>query len=173
VAIESGRPSLDADRRAVMVDGETLMLLMELEVRQAIRLAYFVSLLVVQTETGEPAAQEAGPASVPRFVANIIRGHIRNTDAVSVTGASSLHVLLVSSDLDNLPGIIRRIAAAVNARSDAPGGARLTLSIGGACFPTTARGRAELVQQAEVYSVEAREARGDTGHRYRLAHSLR
>jgi hypothetical protein len=160
VAIGPGARPWDLDPRAPVVDADTFMLVVELEMRQAIRLEYFVSLLVVHIDTGE----SAGGA-----LAEVIRGQIRGTDVVSVTSPSSLHVLLVSTDLDNLPGIIGRIVAAVNGRADG----RLALSIGGACFPTTARDRAELLEQAQQLSAEGRQSSAPAGHRYRLARSMR
>jgi GGDEF domain-containing protein len=79
-------------------------------------------------------------------------------------------VLLVSTYLDNLPSIIERIATAVTGRALAIEGGigRVTLSMGGACFPTTARARADLFRQAESLSTEARSEPG-TAYRYRLA----
>jgi hypothetical protein len=163
--------SEDLDPRAPIVDQETFTLAAELQVRQAIRLQYYVSMLALQADTEGPSPNINWSALHLR-IAEIIRGEIRNTDVVSATSTPPhLWVLLVSSYLENLPGIIGRIAAAVNGRAfDSDGGAvRVTLSMGGTCFPTTARSRAELFHQAESLSVEARAEPGNSGHRYLLA----
>jgi hypothetical protein len=167
-----GATSGDLDPRAPIVDDETFALVAELEVRQAIRLQYYVSLLVLQASAEQPWLHAEWEAP-HRVLAEVVRDQIRSTDLVSVTPVSPhLQVLLVSTYLDSLPAIIGRIAAAVNGRVfDIDGGkSRLTLSMGGACFPTTARDRAELFNQAEALSLEAREDPGPPGHRYRLAH---
>jgi hypothetical protein len=163
--------SPDLDPRAPIVDRDTLKLVAELEVRQAMRLQYFVSLLVLQADTEEPRPHAEWVAP-HRLIAEAIRDQIRRSDVVSVTpGSPYLQVLLVSSFLDSLPGIIGRIVVALDGRIIDPNGgaAPLTLSMGGACYPTTARDRVELFQQAESLSVEAREDRSRSGHRFRLA----
>jgi hypothetical protein len=158
----------DLDPRAPFVDDATFTLAAELEVRQAIRLQYYVSVLAVEAEPERPGTPADGVA-LHRLVAEVIRDHIRNTDVISVRPTPPhLRVLLVSPYLENLPGIIGRIAAAVDGRAlDAA--ARVTLSTGGACFPMTARNRAELFRQAESLSAEVRAEPGAVGHRYRLA----
>jgi GGDEF domain-containing protein len=167
----AGVVSGNLDPRAPFVDPDTFMLVVELELRRAIRLQYYVSLLALQADV-EQSAELADRAALHREVAETIRDQIRSTDVVSVMPSSHLlEVVLVSTYLDNLPAIIDRIAIAASAQAgDAEGSmSRMTLSIGGACFPTTARERAELVHQAESLSMEARAEPGTSGYRYRLA----
>jgi Diguanylate cyclase, GGDEF domain len=161
----------NVDPRAPIVDAETFALVVELELRRAIRLQYYVSLLVLQADV-EPSAELPDRAALHREVAEIIRNQIRSTDVVSVMSSSDLlEVLLVSTYLDSLPEIIDRIATAANPQATEPDRSttRMTLSIGGACFPTTARERTELVRQAEALSMEARAEPSTSGYRYRLA----
>ena len=161
----------DLDPRAPLVDEQTFTLAAELEVRQAIRLQYYVSLLALHVDTEEPRPH-LDWAALQMWVAEVIRGEIRSTDVITtVPTPPQLLVLLVSPYLENLPGIIARIAAAVNGHvfDTEDGDVRVTLSMGGACFPTTARSRAELFHQAETLSVEARAQVGRSRHRYRLA----
>ena len=168
-----GATSEDLDPRAPIVDGETFTLVTELEVRQAVRLQYYVSLLVLQVDVEAPQLRSDSVA-LHRVIAEVIRDQLRSTDIVSVTPMSPhLQVLLVSAHLHNLPTVIERIAAAVNGQALESDGrtSRVILSIGGACFPTTARSRPELLRQAESLSAEARHEPGERGHRYRLAHA--
>jgi len=161
----------DLDRRAPIVEGETFMLAAELEVRQAIRLQYYVSMLALQAET-EELQPHMDRTVLHRLIAEVIRDHIRNTDVVTILPTPPhVRVLLVGPYLENLPAIMGRIAAAVNGPAfDTAGGAvRVMLSMGGACFPTTARSRAELLHQAESLGVEARGEPDKSGHRYLLA----
>jgi hypothetical protein len=170
-AISAGVTSSNLDPRAPFVDPDTFSLVVELELRRAIRLQYYVSLLALQVDV-EQSAELRDRAALHREVAEIIRDQIRSTDVVSVMSSSHfLTVLLVSTYLDNLPAIIDRIATAANMQAgDAKGStSRMTLSIGGACFPTTARERTELVRQAESLSTEARAEPSTSGYRYRLA----
>jgi hypothetical protein len=163
--------SEDPDPRAPIVDGATFSLVAEMELRQAIRLQYYVSLLVLQADVDQPWRPIDG-TMLHRLIAEVVRDQIRSTDVLSVTPTPPYtQILLVSAYLDNLPVIIERIAAAVNGRAfETQGGsAHVTLSMGGACFPTTAHVRAELFHQAVSLSAEARGERGVLGHRYRLA----
>jgi hypothetical protein len=161
----------DLDPRAPIVDRETFTLVAELALRQAIRLQYYVSLVAIEADIDGP-----GPTidweALHRVLAEVIRGHVRGTDVVGVrTESPHLEVLLVSAHLHDLPTVIERIASAVNRQAiEADGRAsRVTLSIGGASFPTTARARPELFHQAESLSVSVRSEAGAPGHRYRLA----
>jgi hypothetical protein len=138
------------DPRSPLVDQETFAQIAELELRQAIRLQYYVSALALWIDTGD--------ANLPkrlrsyRSIAEAIRDDLRSTDVLSVKpGDPSLQVLLVGAYLDNLPSIIGRIAAAVKGRR---------MRVGGACFPTTALNRVELFHQAESTIIEPRQGRG-------------
>jgi hypothetical protein len=163
--------SEDLDPRAPIVDAATFTLLADLELRQAVRLQYYVSLLVLRLDIDQPRPPTDG-AALHRLIAEVVRDQIRSTDVVSVTPTPPyVQILLVSAYLDYLPAIIERIAAAVNGRAfETQGGsAHVTLSMGGSCFPTTAHGRGELFYQAVTLSAEAREETGAPGHKYRLA----
>jgi hypothetical protein len=162
----------DLDSHAVVVDADTFRLVAELEVRQAIRLQCYVSLLAFQTESDPEMPGERRP--VQHLVTEAIRHHVRGADVIGVTSRPPhLWLLLMTADLESLPAIIGRIAAAVNQRTfETSEGGYVSLSMGGACFPTTARDRVELFRQAEALSIDAREDRRRPGHRYRLAQRL-
>ncbi len=154
----------------MIVDEQTLVLLTDLEVRKAVRLQYYVSLLAVQAEfegfTPLPETQE-----VPWQIADVMSREIRNTDAIRIRQAwPHLHVLLVSAPLYNLPIIIERLVRAVNRHPFAISDTSqpVSLAIGGACFPTTARGLEDLSTQVATLVAEAQHDR-TRGHRYRLA----
>jgi hypothetical protein len=164
-------PREEVDPRAPVVDRETFTLVAELALRQAIRLQYYVSLMAIEADIDGPGSTIDWGA-LHRLLAEVIRGHVRGTDVVSVkTEPPQLEVLLVSAHLHDLPTVIERIATAVNRYAFEADGrpSRVTLSIGGASFPTTARARPELFRQAESLSAAARSESGTPGHRYRLA----
>jgi GGDEF domain-containing protein len=159
----------DLDPRAPVVGRETFTLMAELAIRQAVRLQYYVSLVAIEADIeGFGATPDLG--TLYRLLAEVIRGHVRGTDLITVT-PPHVHVLLVSAHLHDLPTVIERIATAVSRHTfDANGRrGRVTLSIGGASFPTTARARPELFRQVESLSAAARSEAGAPGHRYRLA----
>jgi TAT (twin-arginine translocation) pathway signal sequence len=158
------------DPRAPLVDQETFAQIAELELRQAIRLQYYVSALALWIDTGE--ADLPKRLSSYRSIAEAIRDDIRSTDVLSVKPAGpSLQILLVGAYLDNLPGIIGRMGAAVKGHG---------VSVGGACFPTTARDRVELFHVAEAFisdprsstSEVSRSLRRSAARRFRIASSL-
>jgi hypothetical protein len=159
----------DRSSNAFVLDDETFTLIAELEVRKAVRLQYFVSLLAIYPDVeGGPK-----PEDFDRQLAEVVRTAVRGTDVIGLQGSSGLHILLTNAPLDDLAAIIERITQAGSRHmfeSDQP---RLlvTLSTGGACFPTTARGREDLFGQVHMLAAEAREQR--TGRsRYRLASDI-
>jgi hypothetical protein len=163
--------SEDLGPRASIVDGATFRLVAELQLRQAIRLQYYVSLLVLQADIDQPWRPADG-TMLHRLIADVVCDQIRSTDLVSVLPTPPhVQILLISAYLENLPAIIARIVGAVNGRAfeTQAGPVRVTLSMGGACFPTTAHVRAELFHQAMSLSAEARGEPGAVDHRYRLA----
>jgi hypothetical protein len=158
----------ELDPRAPVVDEDVFTLAAELELRQAIRLQYYVSVLALHVDA-QQSETLVDWLAFHKLIAETIRDSIRSGDIITVLPTPPhLRVLLVSPYLEDLPAIIGRIVTAVDGRAFGDD-ATVALSIGGACFPTTARSRAELFQQATALSVEARAARGPSRHRYRLA----
>jgi hypothetical protein len=159
----------DRSSNAFVLDDETFTLIAELEVRKAVRLQYFVSLLAILPDVeGGPK-----PEDFDRRLAEVVRTAVRGTDVIGLQGSSGLHILLTNAPLDDLAAIIERITQAVSRHMFETDEPRLlvTLSTGGACFPTTARGRDDLFGQVHMLAAEAREQR--TGRsRYRLASDI-
>jgi hypothetical protein len=171
--MSAATPPEPPDSRAPIVDEATFALVAELELRQAVRLQYYVSLLTLDADIHGPPTSPPG-AVLRGLIAELIRREIRGSDVVSVgPEPPQVRVLLVSTHLHSLPAVIERIAAAVNGHPFQAAGHlyRVTLSIGGACFPTTARTRPELFEQAGSLSAAARRE-VMPGHRYRLAEAL-
>ncbi len=158
-----------AEPRARIVDEQTFALVAELEMRKAMRLQYYVSLLA-----RAPAAAARPPALAAALageVARAIRPELRATDLIGLEPTSPcLYVLLVSAALPALPVVIDRLGVEVARHrfSLGRGDERVRLAIGGACFPSTARDERDLFSQAATLLGEAREDEGE-GYRYRLA----
>jgi len=153
----SARETSRDDPRAPIVDQETFEQIVELEIRRAIRLQYYASLLVLQLETDEPWPHSR--ISRYRLIAEAARDQIRGTDVLSVKPSlPAVQVLMPSLHHHDLRGVIQRIATAVNGRKfDTHGATALpTLCVGAASFPTTARNRVEIFRLAELLSREAR-----------------
>jgi hypothetical protein len=160
----------EVDPRAAIVDEETFTLIADLEVRKAVRLQYYVSLLAIQPEV-EGAVTGHDLRNLAYQVADVISAEIRGSDVIGLMRTSPhLQVLLVSAHLYNLPLIIERITRAVSTHAFVADSRSVpvTLSVGGACFPTTARLREELFMQAASLTAQAQQERRG-GHRYRLA----
>jgi hypothetical protein len=153
-----------SEHGATVVDEAALELAMALEVRKALRLQYYVSLLHIRVH---PVADIA----LLSDVADVLRGHLRGTDIIGITeDPCSLRVVLVATPLQDLPAVIARITRAVNRRLFKLGthAAELGLAIGGSSFPTPARTPEELVMDATALAAAAWEE-GRTKHHYRLA----
>jgi hypothetical protein len=134
-----------ADPRAPIVDQETFAQIAELEIRQALRLQYYVSALVLQIDTDEPHPPKHSGAYLA--FAEAMRDKIRSTDVLSVKPSDPcVHVLLVGTHLDYLPSISGRIAAVMSGHR---------VRVGGACFPCNAHDRAELLHAAESLVIAA------------------
>jgi hypothetical protein len=135
-----------ADPRAPLVDQETFAQIAELEIRQAVRLQYYLSALMLQIDTN--AAEPPKRSTAHLAFAEAMRDKIRSTDVLSVKPCDpGVHVLLVGAHLDHLPSIIGRIAAVMKGHR---------VRVGGACFPCNARDRSELFHVAESLVIDSR-----------------
>jgi hypothetical protein len=137
---------------APIVDEETFALISELEIRKAVRLSYPVSMLAIL-----PDPMGGGAAPDPRPLAEQLAGVlcrvVRGTDLIRLPAASAgLHALLVDAESADLPGIIERITEEVAAHQFRLDGERrgVTLSVGGASFPTTVATSQELLVEADT-----------------------
>ena len=154
-----GVTRLEHAPHATVVADEVFAFVIEHEVRTAVRMRYPVSLLAIRP-----------PQQITDKLATVLSPILRRTDLIRRSRSDAgLHVLLVGAPLEALPGIIQRIAAEVEAHrllgeGDEPD---LTLSLGGACFPTSARSVTELVSRADALADLARRDPGGP-LRYRL-----
>lgn len=155
---------------AALVDEATFAFVTDLEVKKAVRLQYYVSLLATHADAEDGKPIET-PLVVSRRLALLISATIRSTDLVAVVATGpDVHALLVGTPLGSIPAVVERITRATDSNVFDIDGRRgfIGLSLGGACFPTTARNGDDLVRQAGAATTNAQRDR--TGrHRYRLA----
>ncbi len=154
---------------ATVVGDDIFVFVTEHEIRAATRMRYPVSLLAVQPQLlGAPQAGISG--DVIDRLATALSAILRKTDLIRQPRDTTwLHILLVGAPLESLPGIIQRIVVEVDAQRFLIEGNETvaTLSVGGACFPTSATTATELITRADALAEEAR--RDDqAGRRYRL-----
>jgi|SRR6267378_2765769 len=136
---------------AHIVDNDVFRLLVDMEIRKAQRLRYWVSLICVDAEpdTSVPDVIPSGAAA--RMVAPVIR----STDAVVARDASTVALLLIDAEASSLPTILQRLKAA--------GLETVPWSAGGACYPQTATSAEELFDQALQMMTQAKQ---DGGRRF-------
>jgi hypothetical protein len=147
----------ESGNSGTVVDEKTFAFVTELEIRKAVRLQYYVSLLAIDL-TATESERIDDLRSVGEQVAAVISEQLRETDLIGLAPTSpALHLLLVNAHLDSLPLVVQRITEEVSRHVfQVDGHARtIQLTVGGSCFPTTASTREELVNQAG--SVVARE----------------
>ena len=95
-----------------IVDGETFACVTELQMRQAARLQYAVSMLTIH-QNGN--GYVAGPGDGAQQLAEVVSPLIRDTDLIeAVPSAGTVRVLLVGGELEDLDIIIRRIITEVS-----------------------------------------------------------
>jgi len=135
-----------------VVDERLFNFVLDLEVRKSQRLQYCVSVICIDAEF-----REGDPSAMP--LADWIIRYIRSTDVVFQLLPSSLALLLIDAETTSLPAIVHRLTDQL--QGFAPQGASLTWSAGGACYPLTAAGAQELLQQARGLMVQAKEAGGE------------
>jgi hypothetical protein len=139
----------ELDTGAFVVDMGTFGLVGELEIRKALRLRYPVAVVVIKPTQ---ALEEQGQRFLER-VARRVSTLVRQTDLVAVASKRppALYVLLVDALLSDLEGIMTRISRQVHRHLAAGSGDDewIRISLGGACFPSTATSWPDLVSQAE------------------------
>ena len=132
-----------------VVDEDTFDLVTELEIRKAVRLQYYVSLLAIRPDGGTDELPNA--EALAQQLAPILSQQLRGTDLIGLSGDSpQLHVLLINAHLDSLSVVIQRLSEEVSRHVFQINGKRraLNLAMGGSCFPTTAGTRQDLFSQA-------------------------
>jgi hypothetical protein len=151
----------EPDSHGTVVDQDTFALVTELEICKAVRLQYYVSLMAIDLFVAD-AESTHDLRGVPEQVALVISEQLRGTDLVGVGPTPpQLHVLLVNAHLDSLSLVIQRITDEVSRHVFPVEGQSMgiQLSVGCACFPTTASTRDELVSQAGAVVARDRENR--------------
>lgn len=132
-----------------VVDEDTFDLVTELEIRKAVRLQYYVSLLAIKPDADADEIPDAG--ALAQQLAPIISQQLRGTDLIAISAVSPrLHVLLINAHLDSLSVVIQRLSEEVSRHVFQINGKprAVNLAMGGACFPTTAGTRQDLFDQA-------------------------
>jgi diguanylate cyclase (GGDEF)-like protein len=127
---------------------------LELERERAARFGEPFALLLVDVdrfrELNEAAGHAAGDATL-REVATLLQREIREVDLVARYGGEEFAVVLPRTGPAEAREAAERVRAAVEGSGfeSAPGG-RLTISVGGACFPSDSRDLAVLVDCADA-----------------------
>ena len=137
-----GLPLAPGESRRV-VDERLFRFLVDLEVVKAQRLQYCISVVCLAADL---AAAEADRLSMPHILAGVLR-RTRATDVVTQMPDRSLAVLLVDAETTALAGVVGRLRDELTAVTGANAPVT-TWSVGGACYPKTATGPAELIRLA-------------------------
>lgn len=135
--------------------------LLQLEVKRAVRYAFYVSVLVLEAD------QVDEDEEILRVISSLIRERMRETDLVGIsrgnghgnlfrvllTHAEPVHAKLVG---ERIRTRIERQVFQIHDREE-----RRTISQGGACFPQHVSNPDGLIQMAEEMLIAARRAGGN------------
>ena len=134
-----------------VVDQRQFTFTLNREIHKATRLQYPLSVLSLSPDLPR---RKATPDFIRRLV--MLAGSlIRSTDLATSYDASSVALLLVDAETQNLGRILARLKGGMEL---IPG---LTLSAGGGCYPQTATSGEEAVQQAVELMARARAEGGN------------
>ena len=147
------------DKQVGVLKEEAFDYLLGLEVKRAVRYAFFLSLLVIDVD------QRDDEEEVLRTVSGLIREKMRETDVVAIsrgngsrfrvllTHAEPVHATLVG---ERIRTRIERHSFRINDREK-----NLTVSQGGACFPQHVSDTKGLVHVAETMLQKAKREGGN------------
>ena len=121
------------------------------EIHKATRLQYPLSILCLTPDLEGRATS----ASFTDRLARLSAAQVRATDLAASLGPASVAILLIDAETRNLTGIFRRLTEGLELLP-AP-----TLSGGGGCYPQTATGGGELLEQAIELMRRAKAEGGD------------
>jgi len=114
------------------LQSDLVKFLFEREVKKSLRYQDLVTLLMIEPDRRPRAAEALG------MLATIIQNNIRETDFMARINDAEFAILLLASKPDSAHIVASRIMDCIHnylfPHEKAP---RLTVSIGGACFPTT------------------------------------
>ena len=134
-----------------VVNQRQFTFLLNREIHKATRLQYPLSVLSLSPDLPRRKA-------TPDFIRHLVMlagSLIRSTDLATSYDASSVTLLLVDAETQNLGRILARLKGGMEL---IPG---LTLSVGGGCYPQTATSGEEAVQQAVELMARARAEGGN------------
>jgi GGDEF domain-containing protein len=125
------------------------------QVRHAQRTQEFLTLVVFIVEREWREIVVAADEWIVKELARLIRYAVRNTDLLTRSADGMLSLLLVGVDADRAHPVIERINAHIKRYGASPA---LQISIGAACCPTHAIGADELLRQALIRRISARDS---------------
>lgn len=149
--IATGRPGRGRSSLVNRIVEEPLFdFLLRHEVTKSQRLQYSVSVVCFSVGTADATLSPLAPR---------VLDHIRATDVVLESPPSTLTLLLVHAEVEALPAVVHRLTEHLQGFL-APG-ATLAWSAGGACYPQTAVGPGEVLEQARELMRRAQAAGAD------------
>ncbi len=142
------------DEGMEILDGNFFDYLVRLEVNRATRYQNFVTLLLM-----EPDQELASDNAMDPF-SKILRKGFRGTDIVGRVNHMQFRVILVNSDLRDSCLVGERIRGQIEKYSFGKG-REITVSLGGACFPSNVTSCQDLISLAERMLKLAKEKGGN------------
>ncbi|OGP82185.1 MAG: hypothetical protein A2Y95_05485 [Deltaproteobacteria bacterium RBG_13_65_10] len=162
-----------------MLDDQTQVLrkpvfnyLFDLEVKKAIRYQYFLTLLFLELDSTESTTRKDEDDRWPqreqvRVLAGLLRDELRSTDVIGRQEDGRFSVLLHHADEVNTLRIGERLRRRIEDYAFSRGQeGRKTVSIGGACFPTSGNYPEDLLSAADQMLERAKEEGGNKVYLY-------
>ncbi len=124
---------------------------LEWEIKRSLRYQNFISLIVLEPDS--PVTN----IKTLRDLVKVIKKNVRDTDIIGRLNGQKFGVILLMSDLDGAFIMARRLSEHVdNYIFEEEPHNKVTLSIGGSCFPTNGIEKNILVEKAELMLIEAK-----------------
>lgn len=148
------------DIHTKVLERDVFQYFLDLEIKKAMRYQYFFSLLIIEPDL---TADSGIRAEILKTMAELIKEEVRTTDVIGRMGENNFYVILPHAETSNTLSVAERIRSRIESYTFTRrnGGAKETISVGGACFPTHANELGNLVRNATKMIYEAKNNGGN------------
>jgi hypothetical protein len=121
--------------RSRVLNSEAFRMVLESEIRRALRSQTFLSLVVVETKREWDGLSVSADDGTVHELAQLVGRDVRETDPIALTELGTLSLVLIDADFERAREVVHRLMLRIDSYEFTQ---PLSIAVGTACFPTHA-----------------------------------